>query len=87
MTLRLPNRFLRFPRRPLVMGIVNVNDDSFSGDGTLDLDRAADQAARQVEERADIVDVGVNTESSFATTAAQKIIPLWLHRARVPRPK
>ena len=61
MTLRLPNRFLRFPRRPLVMGIVNVNDDSFSGDGTLDLDRAADQAARQVEEGADIVDVGAES--------------------------
>jgi len=27
---------LEFPRRPLVMGIVNLNDDSFCGDGTLD---------------------------------------------------
>ena len=40
-----------------------------------------------LEKGTDIVDVGVNTESSFATTAAQKIIPLWLYRARVPRPK
>ena len=38
MRLRLPDRVIPFPRRPLIMGIVNVNDDSFSGDGTLDFD-------------------------------------------------
>ena len=40
MLLRLPNRLIRFPRRPLVMGIVNVNDDSFSGDGTTKVEEA-----------------------------------------------
>ena len=44
MILRLPSRVLSFPRRPLVRGIVNVNDDSFSGDGTLDVDEALRQA-------------------------------------------
>ena len=29
------------------MGIVNVNDDSFSGDGTLDATEALDQACLQ----------------------------------------
>jgi dihydropteroate synthase len=33
-----------FPRRPLVMGIVNLNDDSFCGDGTLDPGAALAQA-------------------------------------------
>ena len=32
---------LTFPRRPLVMGIVNINDDSFCNDGTLDLKAVA----------------------------------------------
>ena len=29
---KLPSREVRFPRRPMVVGIVNVNDDSFSGE-------------------------------------------------------
>jgi dihydropteroate synthase len=37
-----------FPRRPLVMGIVNINDDSFCGDGTLDPEKALAQAAAQL---------------------------------------
>jgi dihydropteroate synthase len=47
-----------FPRRPLVMGIVNINDDSFSGDGSLDLERAVAQAQALVRAGADIIDVG-----------------------------
>ncbi|MBJ05989.1 MAG: dihydropteroate synthase [Verrucomicrobiaceae bacterium] len=43
------------------MGIVNVNDDSFSGDGTLDFDIAAGMAAQQVAEGADIIDVGAES--------------------------
>ncbi|MEZ5302844.1 MAG: hypothetical protein R3F11_19730 [Verrucomicrobiales bacterium] len=35
-----------FPRRPLIMGIVNINDDSFSGDGTLDAAAALARAQR-----------------------------------------
>jgi dihydropteroate synthase len=59
--LRLPDRVLRFPRRPMVMGIVNVNDDSFSGDGTLDVDMALLHAARQAEAGADVIDVGAES--------------------------
>lgn len=58
---RLPNRTISFPRRPLVMGIVNVNDDSFSGDGTLDIDDAVALARRQIEAGADIIDVGAES--------------------------
>ncbi len=36
MELRARDRCVRFPRRPLIMGIVNINDDSFCGDGRLD---------------------------------------------------
>ena len=47
-----------FPRRPLVMGIVNINDDSFSGDGSLDVAQAIAQAEALVRAGADIIDVG-----------------------------
>lgn len=43
------------------MGIINVNDDSFSGDGTLDVSEALDQAARQAEAGADVIDVGAES--------------------------
>ena len=50
------------------MGIVNVNDDSFSGDGTLDATEAIDQACLQVAAGADIVDIGA--ESARTNRAA-----------------
>jgi dihydropteroate synthase len=65
---KLPAREIEFPRRPLVMGIVNVNDDSFSGDGTLEIEAALAQAKRQAEEGADIIDVGA--ESARTNRAA-----------------
>ncbi|MFC7337184.1 dihydropteroate synthase [Haloferula chungangensis] len=58
---KLPHREIRFPRRPLVMGIVNVNDDSFSGDGTLEIDAALKLARRQAEQGADVIDVGAES--------------------------
>lgn len=53
--------------RPYVMGIVNVTADSFSGDGLLKTDRAADtaaaisQARRFVADGADLVDLGAES--------------------------
>lgn len=58
MLLRTLRHQIRFPRRPLVMGIVNINDDSFSGDGSLDVDRAIAQARALIKAGADIIDVG-----------------------------
>lgn len=43
------------------MGIVNVNDDSFSGDGTLDVEEALGLAAKQAAEGADVIDVGAES--------------------------
>lgn len=57
----LPQREIMFPRRTLVMGIVNVNDDSFSGDGTLDPAAALVQARRQINAGADLIDVGAES--------------------------
>lgn len=46
---------------PRVMGIVNINDDSFSGDGTLDVGRALARALEMVRHGADIIDVGAES--------------------------
>jgi dihydropteroate synthase len=43
------------------MGIVNVNDDSFSGDGTLDVGEALERARGQAEAGADVIDVGAES--------------------------
>lgn len=48
--------------RPLVMGIVNLTPDSFSGDGVADdVDRAVVHARRQLEAGADILDIGAES--------------------------
>ncbi len=65
---KLPDRVIEFPRRTLVMGIVNVNDDSFSGDGTLEIGAALERARWQAEEGADVIDVGA--ESARTNRAA-----------------
>jgi dihydropteroate synthase len=57
----LSHRNIVFPRRSLVMGIVNVNDDSFSGDGTLDVGEALEKARAQAEAGADVIDVGAES--------------------------
>jgi dihydropteroate synthase len=54
-------RLVRFPRRPLVMGIVNINDDSFCGDGTLDPSAALQQAVAMAMAGADIIDAGAES--------------------------
>jgi len=52
---------IEFPRSPLVMGIVNINDDSFCGDGTLDPTQALKQAEQQLRDGADIIDIGAES--------------------------
>ncbi|HVJ57170.1 MAG TPA: dihydropteroate synthase [Terrimicrobiaceae bacterium] len=68
MELRARDRCVRFPRRPLIMGIVNINDDSFCGDGRLDSQWALEKARELVTQGADIVDVG--GESARSNRAA-----------------
>lgn len=48
--------------RPLVMGIVNLTPDSFSGDGLVgDVDKAIAHALAQLEAGADILDLGAES--------------------------
>jgi dihydropteroate synthase len=61
MLLRTLRQQVLFPRRPLVMGIVNINDDSFSGDGSLDVAQAVGQAQAFIGAGADIIDVGAES--------------------------
>ncbi len=55
-------------RAPLVMGIVNLSPDSFSGDGAADLEAALAHARRQLADGADIIDIGA--ESARTNRAA-----------------
>lgn len=52
---------LVFPRRPLVMGIININDDSFCNDGSLDAEVALNQAQQQLLDGAEIIDIGAES--------------------------
>jgi dihydropteroate synthase len=67
--LHLPRagRVLTF-ERPLVMGILNLNDDSFCGDGTLDPEVASTRVKEMLADGADIIDVGA--ESARTNRAA-----------------
>jgi dihydropteroate synthase len=48
--------------RPLIMGIVNLTPDSFSGDGMgSDVDRAIRHARHQLDSGADILDIGAES--------------------------
>ncbi len=66
-------------KRPLVMGIVNVTPDSFSGDGLLTQDDyvacAVAQAERMVTEGADILDIGGESSrpGSVSVSAEEEI--------------
>lgn len=55
-------RFVLNASRPLIMGIVNLSDDSFSGDGLHgDTGAAIAQAVRMVEQGAAILDFGAES--------------------------
>jgi dihydropteroate synthase len=80
MILTMRGRAVTFPRRPLVMGVVNITDDSFSGDGSLQIERAIETAQRQVADGADLIDVGgesARTDRSAISEAAEsaRILP------------
>jgi len=68
--------------RPLVMGIVNVTDDSFSGDGLHgDPAAAIAQARAQVEAGADIIDLGAESTRPGAAPVPfqqeiQRLVPV-----------
>jgi dihydropteroate synthase len=59
---------IEFPRPALIMGIVNLCADSFSGDGLTDPALAVAHAERLVADGADIIDIGA--ESARTNRAA-----------------
>ena len=69
-------------RKPLIMGILNVTPDSFSDGGKYSgLDDALQQAARMLEEGADIIDIGgestrPGSDSVAAAEQIQRVIPV-----------
>ena len=67
MELLARDRRIRFPRRPLIMGIVNINDDSFCGDGRVDCQWALEKARGLVAQGADIIDVGAESARTNRT--------------------
>jgi dihydropteroate synthase len=52
---------IEFPRRPLIMGIVNLSADSFSGDGLADVAAALAKANAFIADGAEIIDVGAES--------------------------
>lgn len=59
--------------RPLVMGIINLTPDSFSGEGIVgDVDRAIAHARRQYEAGADILDIGAESSRPGAVPTSEK---------------
>ena len=58
-------------KRPLIMGIVNLTPDSFSGDGlAADTARAVEHARRQIEAGADMIDLGAESSRPGAIPAS-----------------
>jgi dihydropteroate synthase len=61
MKLLARGRVLEFPRRPIIMGIVNLSPDSFSGDGLTDTEASLAQVRQFIADGADIIDVGAES--------------------------
>ncbi|AVR88805.1 dihydropteroate synthase [Thauera aromatica] len=62
MSFLLCGRFRLDPSQPRVMAIINLTDDSFSGDGSRgDLAAAIGRAERALEEGADMLDIGAES--------------------------
>ncbi len=65
MFLQARQHCIEFPRRPLVMGIVNINDDSFCNDGTLDVSQALAQAGQMLRDGAEIIHIGAESARTY----------------------
>ncbi len=95
MLLQLPQRCIHFPRRPLVMGIVNANDDSFANDGSLQAEELWRQVCQQISAGADVIDIGAESARTNRTAIPvaeecrrlRLILPQWqrLWQSCVPR--
>jgi dihydropteroate synthase len=72
-------------KRPLIMGIINVTPDSFSGDGVMAnkdyVSAAVDLAAHMVADGADILDIGGESSRPGSTPISadeeiQRVVPV-----------
>lgn len=64
---------IEFGKRTLLMGIVNITDDSFSKDGLAhDLNKAVENIFQAVEDGADIVDIGAESSRPGAVPIDEK---------------
>jgi len=61
MQLRARGHTITFPRRPVVMGIVNLSADSFSGDGLADVGAALGRSGALIADGADCIDIGAES--------------------------
>lgn len=79
--IRCGRYLVSFGGRAVVMGIINVTPDSFSGDGLRNQVDAVEQAERFVDEGADILDVGgestrPGSEGVPAAEELRRVIPV-----------
>jgi dihydropteroate synthase len=85
-------RFVLNAERPLIMGIVNLSDDSFSGDGLHgDIAAAIAQGRRLIDEGAHILDLGAESSRPGAAPVPvqqeiDRLLPVFeaLHDSGVP---
>jgi dihydropteroate synthase len=79
---QLRTRTLQFPRRPLIMGIVNVTPDSFSDGGQFfDSAAAVAQGLQLVADGADLLDIGGEStrpysEPVIADEELRRVVPV-----------
>lgn len=81
MELQTRTRRLQFSRRPLIMGILNITEDSFSGDGRIDTDWALGRIGEMVADGADFIDLGgesarTNREAISPQEECRRLLPV-----------
>ncbi len=90
---QLRSRVIEFPRRPLVMGIVNVTPDSFSDGGRFfGVDAAVAHALQLVDDGADVLDIGGESTRPYSAPVSEneelrRVLPIFeklAGRIRVP---
>ena len=64
---------IEFPRRPLVIGILNICADSFSGDGIVEIGQAMERAKEMVGEGADIIDIGAESARTNRAAMSEEV--------------
>ncbi len=77
----------RWGSRTLLVGILNVTPDSFSGDGLLEVEAAVERAERMVRDGADLIDIGgESTRPGFQPVPADvelhRVLPVLERLAR-----